>query len=177
MLVFTMMPMIFAPLAGIGSDRLGNRPFMVAGLLLMGGGFIWLGLLMKAGVSYTSLVLPFIVAGIGISFVFPTMANAAVGAVPVVDSGVAAGTNNTMQQSGGLFGVAVMAAVFAANGSYGSPMTFMHGIRVALLVAAMVALVAAVPALLGPSKSTALASLAQSGPLLSRTQEKTAVTS
>ncbi len=172
MLVFTMMPMVFAPLAGIGSDRFGNRPFMVVGLLLMGGGFIWLGLLMKAGVGYTSLMLPFIVAGIGISFVFPTMANAAVGAVPVVDSGVAAGTNNTMQQSGGLFGVAVMAAVFAANGSYNSPVTFMHGIRVALLVAAAVALVAAIPALLGPSKSTALASLAQAGPFLSRAQEE-----
>src|SRR5260221_4801675 len=50
MLVFTVMPMIFAPLAGIGSDRLGNRPFMAGGLVLMGGGFIWLGLLMKGGV-------------------------------------------------------------------------------------------------------------------------------
>jgi hypothetical protein len=81
MLVFTVTPMIFAPLAGIGSE-----------------------LLMKAGVGYTSLVPPFIVAGIGISFVFPTMANAAVGAVPVTDSGVAAGSNNTMQQSGGCSG-------------------------------------------------------------------------
>jgi hypothetical protein len=51
MLVFTMMPMIFAPLAGIGADKIGNRPFMVGGLLLMGGGFSWLGLLMKADVS------------------------------------------------------------------------------------------------------------------------------
>src|ERR1700680_3293707 len=88
MLAFTMMPMIFAPLGGIGSDKIGNRPFMVSGLLLMGGGFIWLGLLMKAGVSYTSLILPFIVAGIGISFVFPTIANAAIGSVPLADSGV-----------------------------------------------------------------------------------------
>jgi MFS family permease len=177
MLVFTMMPMLFAPLTGIGSDRIGNRPFMVGGLLLMGCGFIWLGLLMKAGVSYTSLMFPFIVAGIGISFVFPTMANAAVGAVPVADSGVAAGSNNTMQQSGGLFGVAVMAAVFAANGSYASPTTFMHGIRAALLVAATVALAAAIPALLGPSKSAALTSLAQTGPLLSRPKEGASVAS
>jgi ABC-type molybdate transport system permease subunit len=28
MQVFTMMPMVFAPLAGIGADRIGNRPFM-----------------------------------------------------------------------------------------------------------------------------------------------------
>ena len=166
MLVFTMMPMIFSPLGGIGSDKIGNRPFMVGGLLMMGGGFIWLGLLMKADVSYTSLILPFIVAGIGISFVFPTMANAAVGSVPLADSGVASGANNTMREAGGLFGVAILAAVFAANGSYASPTTFMHGIKFAFLVAAAVALVAAIPALLGPSRAEALASVAEANPML-----------
>jgi EmrB/QacA subfamily drug resistance transporter len=170
MSVFTMMPMIFSPLGGIGSDRIGTRPFMVGGLLMMGGGFIWLGLLMKAGVSYSSLVLPFIVAGIGISFVFPTIANAAVGSVPLADSGVAAGSNNTMREAGGLFGVAVLAAVFSANGSYASPTTFMHGIKFALLVAAAVALVAAIPALLGPSRAEALASFAEANPMLAQSQ-------
>jgi EmrB/QacA subfamily drug resistance transporter len=171
MLAFTMMPMIFAPLGGIGSDKIGNRPFMVGGLLMMGGGFIWLGLLMKADVSYTSLMLPFIVAGIGISFVFPTLANAAVGSVPLADSGVAAGSNNTMREAGGLFGVAVLAAVFTANGSYASPTTFMHGIKFALLVAAAVALVAAIPALLGPSRAEALASAAEANPIPAQPQE------
>lgn len=171
MLVFTMMPMIFSPLGGIGSDKIGNRPFMVGGLLMMGGGFIWLGLLVKADVSYTSLILPFIVAGIGISFVFPTLANAAVGSVPLADSGVASGANNTMREAGGLFGVAVLAAVFTANGSYASPTTFMHGIKFAFLVAAAVALVAAIPALLGPSRAEALASIAGANPMLVQPQE------
>ncbi len=93
---------------------------------------------------------------------------------------MAAGSNNTMQQSGGLFGVAVMAAVFAANGSYASPATFMHGIRAALLVAAAVALVAVIPALLGPSRTAAMADLAQAkpalnGPLEGRADVPTAV--
>jgi EmrB/QacA subfamily drug resistance transporter len=171
MLAFTMMPMIFAPLGGIGSDKIGNRPFMVGGLLMMGGGFIWLGLLMKAGVSYTSLMLPFIVAGIGISFVFPTLANAAVSSVPLADSGVAAGSNNTMREADGLFGVALLAAVFTANGSYTSPTTFMHGTKFALLVAAAVALAAAIPALLGPSRAQALASVAEANPMLAQPQE------
>jgi hypothetical protein len=52
-------------------------------------------------------------------------------------------------------GVAVLAAVFTAHGGYGSPASFMHGIRFALLVAA--ALVAVIPALLGPSRAAALA--------------------
>ena len=73
------------------------------------------------------LIGPFIVAGIGISFVFPTLANAAVGSVPLADSGVAAGSNNTMREAGGLFGVEVLAAVFTANGSYASRTAFMHG--------------------------------------------------
>jgi EmrB/QacA subfamily drug resistance transporter len=157
MLVFTMMPMIFAPLAGIGADRVGNRPFMAGGLLLMGGGFLWLALSLRAGVTYTSLVLPFIVAGIGISFVFPTLANAAVGSVPLADSGVAAGANNTMREAGGLFGVAVLAAVFTAHGGYASPAVFMHGVRYALIVAAAAALVGVIPALSGPSRAAALA--------------------
>jgi hypothetical protein len=77
--------------------------------------------------------------------------------VPLADSGVAAGSNNTMREAGGLFGVAVLAAVFTANGSYASRTAFMHGLRFALLAAAVVALAAVIPALLGPSRARALA--------------------
>jgi EmrB/QacA subfamily drug resistance transporter len=161
MLVFTMMPMIFAPLGGLGSDKIGTRPFLAGGLLLMGAGFTWLGLTVTAGVSYTSLILPFVVAGVGISFVFPTLANAAVSSVPITDSGVAAGSNNAMREAGGLFGVAVLAAVFSANGSYASHAAFLHGVRFALLVAAAAALAATIPALLGPSRAQVLASAAE----------------
>ena len=55
-------------------------------------------------------------------------------------------------------GVAVLAAVFAANGSYASRATFMHGIRFAILVAAAAALAAVIPALLAPSRAQAPAS-------------------
>src|SRR5579862_7047006 len=164
MLVFTMMPMIFAPLGGAGADRVGNRPFMTGGLLMMGAGFLWLGLTVRAGVSYTSLIAPFIVAGIGISFVFPTLANAAVGSVPLADSGVAAGSNNTMREAGGLFGVAILAAVFTANGGYATHAAFMHGMRYALITAAAVALAGMIPALASPSRATALASGAEPTP-------------
>ena len=165
MLVFTMMPMIFAPLAGIGvrPDRHpsvhGRRPAPDGRRLRLAGAD------RRAGVGYAALVPAFIVAGIGISFVFPTLANAAVGSVPTADSGVAAGANNTLRETGGLFGVAVLAAVFTAHGSYGSPASFMHGIRFALLVAAAAALVAVIPALLGPSRAAALAGAGQARPV------------
>jgi hypothetical protein len=59
-----------------------------------------------------------------------------------------------------------MAAVFAANGSYASPATFMQATRAALLVAAVVTLAAVIPALLGPSRTAAIASLAEASPTL-----------
>jgi EmrB/QacA subfamily drug resistance transporter len=154
-LVWTAMPMAVAPLAGLGSDKIGNRPFMVGGLLLMGLGLGWLGLEAKAGVGYGTLIAPLIVSGIGISCVFPTLANAAVGSVPITDSGVAAGANNTVRETGGLFGVAVLGAVFAANGGYASTASFMNGFKYALLVAGAAALVGVVPGILSPSKARA----------------------
>jgi hypothetical protein len=74
---------------------------------------------------------------------------------------VAAGSNNTLRETGGLFGVAVLAAVFTANGSYASRATFMHGIRFAILVAAAAALAATIPALLGPSRAETPAGTAE----------------
>jgi MFS family permease len=154
-LVWTAMPMLVAPIAGTLSDRFGNRPFMAGGLVLMGLGLGWLGLVAKPGVSYGSLVLPLIVAGIGIACVFPTIANAAVGSVPLNDSGVAAGANNTVRETGGVFGVAILAAVFSHYGGYTSPASFMHGFRYALVVAGVMALIGVVPGILSPSKAQA----------------------
>jgi EmrB/QacA subfamily drug resistance transporter len=153
MLVWNGMPLLVAPLAGTLSDRFGNRPFMLGGLLLQGGGLLWLGWEATPGVGYGSLIAPLAVSGIGISMVFPTVANAVVGSVPVRSSGLAAGTNNTLRETGGVFGVAVLAAVFAARGGYESPAAFMHGFRDAEIVAAAVAGVGALVAGLAPGRS------------------------
>jgi EmrB/QacA subfamily drug resistance transporter len=160
MLVWNGMPMIVAPIAGGLSDRFGNRPFMVLGLLLQGGGLLWLAQVAEPGVGFASLVLPLVVSGIGISMVFPTVAGAVVGSVPVSESALAAGANNTVRESGGVFGVAVLAAAFAAHGGYGSPASFMHGFRYAEVLAAVVAFAGALVACLAPGRPA-------SGPTLS----------
>ncbi|MFW6721458.1 MFS transporter [Streptomyces sp. MAR4 CNY-716] len=151
-LVWTAMPMLVAPAAGALSDRIGNKPFMVAGPLLQAAGLLWLALVAEPDVSYASLVAPLVVAGIGIGMVFPTVANAVVAAVPVHDSGVAAGTNNTLREAGGVFGVAVLSAVFAAHGGYGSRADFMDGFRAAEIVAATVVAAGALFGVLAPNK-------------------------
>jgi MFS family permease len=156
-LVWAGMPMLVAPIAGALADRLGNRPFMVLGLILQALGLGWLAMVVQPGVGYGTLVGPLIVAGIGISMCFPTVANAVVASVPLEDSGVAAGTNNALRELGGVFGIAILAAVFAAHGSYASPASFIDGFRPAEWVAAAVAAVGVVAAILAPSRSAARA--------------------
>jgi len=73
--------------------------------------------------------------------------------VPAEVVGVAAGTNNALNALGGVFGVAILAAVFAAHGSYASPASFISGFRPAEWVAAALAAVGVVAAALAPSRS------------------------
>jgi EmrB/QacA subfamily drug resistance transporter len=151
-LVWTGMPMLVAPIAGALSDKIGNRPFMFFGLLLQGIGLGWLALVVEPGVGYASLIGPLIIAGIGISMCFPTVAGAVVASLPVSDAGVAAGTNNAVREIGGVFGVAVLSAVFAASGSYASSASFISGFKVAEYVAAVISIVGTVWAVLAPRK-------------------------
>ena len=60
-------------------------------------------------------------AGIGVSMSFPAAQNSVVGSVPPEAIGKAAGTNSTMRELGGVFGIALSVAVFAGAGSYVSP--------------------------------------------------------
>jgi hypothetical protein len=50
----------------------------------------------------------------------PTLANAAVGSVPLADSGVAAGANNTLREAGGLFAVAVIPSLLGPSRAAGA---------------------------------------------------------
>jgi hypothetical protein len=131
---------------------------MVGGLALQTIGLAWLDAAVEPGVGYGSLVAPLLISGIGISMCFPTTANAVTGSVPPQDAGVAAGANTSMRELGGVFGVAVLAAVFAAHGSYASPAAFIDGFRPAMRVAALVPAIGLTAALLAPSKRQLLRS-------------------
>ena len=152
-LAWMAMPMLVAPMAGALADRFGNRPFMFLGLLLQAAGLGWTAALVHPGVGYGTLVLPLIIAGVGTAMCFPTVANAVVSSVPPQDTGVATGTNNALRELGGVFGIAVAAAVFSANGDYSTPTAFIHGFRPALAVAAAIAAAGCVAAGLAPGRT------------------------
>jgi EmrB/QacA subfamily drug resistance transporter len=128
-------PMIIAPIAGVLADRYGNRPFMALGLALQAIGLGWVALIAAPHVGYAQLAVALTVAGIGTSCCFPTVANAVMGSVPLSEAGVASGTNSMLRELGGVFGVAILASVFARHGIYTSQRTFVDGFTQALWVA------------------------------------------
>jgi hypothetical protein len=92
------------------ADGAANRAFMVAGLALQGTGRGWVAAIAAPGMDYAQMGIAGAVAGLAISLVFPVVANAVLSSVPPDEAGVASGTNSTMRELGGVFGVAVRAA-------------------------------------------------------------------
>jgi EmrB/QacA subfamily drug resistance transporter len=152
LLPWTATPMLIAPLAGGLADRYGNRPFMVVGMVMQAVGLGWVALIASPDVGYLQLGTALTVAGVGTSLCFPTVANCVMGSVPPHEAGVASGTNSSLRELGGVFGVAVLAAVFTRHGVYGSPQTFVDGFHAALLVGAALTGVGIVAALLAPGR-------------------------
>ena len=74
-LPWTLMPMFVAPLAGLYSDRIGSRPLMFTGLALQATALGWLASVASPTVAYSSLIAPFVLAGIGMALVFAPVSN------------------------------------------------------------------------------------------------------
>jgi EmrB/QacA subfamily drug resistance transporter len=141
-----------APLAGALADRIGERPLMVTGLSLQALGMAWLALIADTGMSYTELLGPFIVAGVGVSMAIPAAQNSVVTSVDDHALGKAAGANSMMRELGGVFGIAVAVAVFAAAGSYVSAPAFVEGFGPAIGVAAGLSALGALAGLALPGR-------------------------
>ncbi len=147
---------LVAPAAGALADRIGERPLMTAGLAIEAAGLVWLALIADSGIGYASLLGPFVVAGIGVSMAIPSGQNAVVRGISLAEVGKAAGANSMMRELGGVFGIAVLVAVFQASGSYADPAAFAAGFAPAVAVAAGLALTGSlVAAALPPGRPVA----------------------
>lgn len=151
-LPWTAMPMLIAPIAGLLSDRIGSRPLMFTGLALQSVAIGWIASVSSPDVAYASLVPPFILAGAGMALVFAPTANAVLASVRPEEAGQASGATNAIREVGGALGVAVLASVFASNGSYATPQAFVDGMTSAAWVGAAVLALGALLALLVPGK-------------------------
>jgi EmrB/QacA subfamily drug resistance transporter len=113
-LPLTVLGFVASPVAGALSNRIAIRFLLGSGLTLVG-----IGLLLMHGVSadseWTSLLVGFLIAGIGIGVTNPGIGQAAIAVVPVEKSGMGSGINSTFRQVGIATGVAALGAVFQSD--------------------------------------------------------------
>src|SRR6184192_1546583 len=151
-LPWTAMPIFVAPIAGALSDRIGGQRLMTVGLALQAGGLMWLAALQSPTVPYADLVVPFIVSGTGMALFFAPVANVVLSSVAPQHEGKASGATNAIRELGGVFGVAVLASVFAHAGGYRTADTFAHGTSTAVWIGAAVVALGAVAAIFIPGR-------------------------
>ncbi len=104
--------------AGVASQlttRLGFKPVLMGGMLLVAAGLVWLSFVPADGTYATDLLGPMIVAGAGLGFSFVPVTIGAVAGTKPHEAGLASGLINTSQQVGGALGVAVLSTVAFAN--------------------------------------------------------------
>jgi len=152
-LPWTAMPAIVAPLAGVLAGRIGGRPILVTGMAALAGGLAWIAAVTTPTVEYVLLVPGFVLAGVGMGLFFAPIANVVLSSVDPIEEGQASGATNTIREIGGVFGVAVLASVFSANGSYQSPATFVDGLVPAVWVGAGIVALGTIAALALPGRA------------------------
>jgi MYXO-CTERM domain-containing protein len=143
-LPWTAMPIFVAPIAGALSDRVGAHKMIGVGLAMQATGLAWIAAVSTPTTPYVDLVAPFTLSGIGMALFFAPVANVVLSAVRPEEEGQASGANNAIRELGGVFGVAVLASVFAHYGGYGSGVSFTDGMRPAVYIGAAIVALGAV---------------------------------
>ena len=144
LLPMTLMILLVAPFAGRLTSKATIRLPLISGLMLLA-----LSLLVIHGVqpgdSWTGLLPGMILGGASIGLISPSLAAAMVSVLPVEQSGLASGINNTARQLGIAIGIAGLGAIFdhqvlrAANPLAG----IASGLNAVIVVSALTAVLAA----------------------------------
>ncbi|GAC1343777.1 MAG: MFS transporter [Candidatus Dormibacteria bacterium] len=148
---------VFSPVSGWLSDRVGSRIPATAGLVLTGLGLGGMAATIGVGSSYALLAMWLAVVGIGGGLFNSPNASAIMASVPAVQRGVASGVRMLVAFSGSMISIAfvlaivtsslpttVMLSIFSGVSSGLDPAQvspFISGLRLALLVLAVLSLV------------------------------------
>ena len=140
--------------AGMASQlvtRIGFKPILIVGMLLVAAGLIWFGQVSAPGGTYLGDILfPSMLAAVGLGFAFVPVTIAAVTGTRPDEAGLASGLINTSQQVGGALGLAVLATVatgrtddVVASGERNPLVALTEGFQDAFLAGAGLALLGA----------------------------------
>ena len=149
LLPWTVMIVIFAPIAGKLSDRVGSRWLIAGGMATVAVCCLLLSTVTVHS-SFWHMLPAFLLGGLGMSFVMTPMSAAVMGAAPVTKAGVASGVLNTFRQVGVALGIAVMGAIVAdraaTRGGIRNPQGFVYGLTFGMKVSAAICFGAAIAA-------------------------------
>jgi DHA2 family methylenomycin A resistance protein-like MFS transporter len=140
-LPMTALVAVLNPAAARLAERVGARMTIVAGQFLMVVGLLTLCLVPAGTPTWLLAVLMFPV-GLGGPLAIPPVTALLLDSVPPERAGTASAVLNTFRQVGGALAVAVFGALLAHHA------TFLHGLRVSLLIAALLLLATAASSLL-----------------------------
>jgi EmrB/QacA subfamily drug resistance transporter len=132
--------------------RVGFKPTLIGGLLLIAVALLWFSRVPAPGGSFATNVLgPSILAAFGLGFSFVPVTIAAVTGTKPHEAGLASGLINTSQQVGGALGLAILATVANSRtqsllqaGTHSTTVALTKGFDRAFLVGAGFALVGAI---------------------------------
>ena len=142
--------------AGISSQlltKVGTRPMIVGGALVVAGGLFYLSRTPVDGSYLTDLLPGLMIVSLGIGAMFVAVTTAANAGVPADKAGLAAALLNSSQQVGAALGLAVLSAIATARtnhllATHATPEhALTSGFHSALLVGSMVVLATAIIAL------------------------------
>jgi EmrB/QacA subfamily drug resistance transporter len=135
---------VLSPLAGRVSGRIGARPMLVMGPLLIAAGFGLLAAMSQAQSYWVSMFPGLVLVALGAGIAVAPLTDAVLGAVGEAFEGAAAGVNNAVARVAGLLAVALIG--FAIGGS--DPQAIAAGYRMAMIVSAAASAAAALIAAL-----------------------------
>ncbi|MFI6083011.1 DHA2 family efflux MFS transporter permease subunit [Streptomyces sp. NPDC051217] len=106
--------LVVSTVSGRLSSRMPVRYLIGPGLLLIGGGLLWMRGL-DASSEWTHLIPGMIMSGAGVGLVNPPLASTAVGVVQPAHAGMASGINSTFRQIGIATGIALLGTLFSSK--------------------------------------------------------------
>jgi predicted MFS family arabinose efflux permease len=118
--VTTLSIVVFANVGQKLVTRLGVRPVLATGLLLVAASLALLTQLPVHGHYFANLFPAYLLSGIGMGFTFVPMTIAGLTGVTLADAGVASGLINNTRQVGGAIGLAAVSTIVAGSAGHGA---------------------------------------------------------
>ncbi|WP_406274447.1 MFS transporter [Nocardia sp. NBC_00881] len=106
--------MVFSPIVPALHTKLGYRPVVTAGMIMIAAGLIVMTTL-TADSSYSPIAIGVFALGSGIAFAATPATEAIMAALPAEKQGVASALNDVTRELGGVLGIALLGSVFAST--------------------------------------------------------------